>query len=65
MKGADLRSVQELMGHKTILMTQRYAHLAPSHLQRMVDMLCEPEPQPSPKPSPTRKTERTADSETA
>ena len=65
MKGADLRSVQELMGHKTILMTQRYAHLAPSHLQRMVDLLCEPDPQPSPKPSPSTKKDRSESSETA
>lgn len=41
MKGVDLRTVQELMGHKTILMTQRYAHLAPSHLQAAVDLLCQ------------------------
>jgi hypothetical protein len=25
------RDVQELMGHKTIAMTRRYPHLAPSH----------------------------------
>ena len=31
MAGVDLRTVQELMGHKTIAMTCRYAHLAPQH----------------------------------
>lgn len=31
MAGVDLRTVQELLGHKTIAMTCRYAHLAPSH----------------------------------
>ncbi len=31
MAGADIRTVQELMGHKTISMTCRYAHLAPTH----------------------------------
>ena len=31
MAGVDLRTVQELMGHKTIAMTVRYSHLAPSH----------------------------------
>lgn len=33
MSGVPLRKVQELMGHKTIAMTCRYAHLAPGHLQ--------------------------------
>ena len=31
MKGVDLRTVQELMWHKTITMTLRYAHLSPAH----------------------------------
>jgi site-specific recombinase XerD len=31
MAGFDLRTVAELMGHKTIQMTMRYAHLAPAH----------------------------------
>jgi site-specific recombinase XerD len=31
MAGADIRTVQELMGHKSILMTMRYAHLSPDH----------------------------------
>ena len=29
--GVDLRTVQELMGHKTISMTLRYSHLSPDH----------------------------------
>ena len=39
MAGVDLRTVQELMGHKTIAMTCRYAHLAPAHLREAVDRL--------------------------
>jgi hypothetical protein len=31
MAGVDLRTVQELMGHKTIAMTLRYSHLSPAH----------------------------------
>ncbi|WP_084080804.1 tyrosine-type recombinase/integrase [Edaphobacter aggregans] len=31
MAGVDLRTVQELAGHKDIKMTIRYAHLAPEH----------------------------------
>ena len=31
MAGIQLRTVAELMGHKTIQMTMRYAHLAPAH----------------------------------
>src|SRR6202008_3705034 len=30
MRGADLRSVQELMGHKTIAMTLRCSHAEPA-----------------------------------
>jgi len=31
MAGVDLRTVQELMGHKTMTMTLRYSHLSPAH----------------------------------
>jgi site-specific recombinase XerD len=41
MAGVDLRTVQELAGHKDIKMTTRYAHLAPSHKLAAVDRLAE------------------------
>jgi integrase len=31
MAGVDIRTVAELMGHKSLQMTMRYAHLAPEH----------------------------------
>ncbi len=39
MKGVPLKIVQELMRHKTIEMTLRYAHLAPSAIQDAVKVL--------------------------
>jgi hypothetical protein len=39
MAGVDLRTVAELMGHKTIQMTMRYAHLAPAHKMAAVERL--------------------------
>ena len=36
MKSVPLKAVQELLGHSTIEMTMRYAHLAPSMLQSAV-----------------------------
>jgi len=41
MAGVDLRTVQELMGHKTIQVTLRYAHLAPQHQLEAVQRLCD------------------------
>ncbi|MDE3104872.1 MAG: site-specific integrase [Acidobacteriota bacterium] len=39
MAGVPLKTAQELMGHKTIQMTARYAHLSPSYLQNAVEMI--------------------------
>ena len=37
--GVDLPKVQELMGHKTIAMTVRYSHLAPSYQKEAIEPL--------------------------
>ena len=41
MKGVDLNTVRELMGHADMKMTMRYAHLAPSSKLRAVEVLAE------------------------
>ena len=41
-KGVPLQAVQELLGHSTITMTMRYAHLMPSSKQDAVSLLYTP-----------------------
>ena len=39
MAGVDLRTVQELMGHKTMAMTLRYSHLSADHQREAIERL--------------------------
>jgi integrase len=39
MKGASLKEVQEILGHKTMAMTLRYAHLSQEHKKKAVNLL--------------------------
>ena len=39
MKGVSLYTVKDLLGHSTIQMTERYAHLAPKQLEDAVNLL--------------------------
>ena len=41
MAGVDIRTVADLMGHQSIQMTMRYAHLAPAHRLAAVERLVE------------------------
>ena len=39
MAGVDIKTVQELLGHATLTMTMKYAHLAPDHRARAIKIL--------------------------
>jgi site-specific recombinase XerD len=39
MAGIDLSTVQKILRHKSIAMTQRYAHLSPEHTKAAVEAL--------------------------
>lgn len=46
-RGTNLRATQLLLGHSTVTMTERYAHLAPSHLRDAIAVLDLPSPIPT------------------
>lgn len=39
MAGVDLTTVSRLLGHKSLTMTLRYAHLAPAHMVKALELL--------------------------
>jgi site-specific recombinase XerD len=39
MQGAPMRGVQELVGHQSLAMTQRYSHLTPASLDSTIRLL--------------------------
>jgi site-specific recombinase XerD len=39
MKGAPLEDIADLLGHKSLAMTRRYAHLGPNKLHAVVSLL--------------------------
>jgi len=41
MSGVDLATVRDLMGHRTIAMTLKYAHLSPAHTTAAIEKLVE------------------------
>jgi integrase len=48
MSGADLVSIQRLLGHKSLRMTGRYAHVSDVHLKKQVELLDNIFTKPSP-----------------
>jgi len=50
MAGGELYALKDILGHKTIAMTQRYAHLSPAYRRSMVDRMEQIWSRPSDKP---------------
>jgi len=42
-RGVDIVTVSELLGHSTIKMTMRYSHPSPDHKRYAVEILARPE----------------------
>jgi len=48
MAGVDIRTVSEILGHRDLVMTLRYSHLAPSHLKDAINRLLPAKATPAP-----------------
>lgn len=44
MKGTPLEDIADLLGHKSLTMTRRYAHLGPNKLHAVVSLLGSSDP---------------------
>jgi integrase len=53
--GVQLKAVQELLGHASIEMTMRYAHLSPDDLRRAVEVLVKKAPETASESEPNPK----------
>ncbi|MCD7879988.1 MAG: site-specific integrase [Candidatus Gastranaerophilales bacterium] len=38
-KGADIRTVQEILGHSSVVVTQRYTHTTPQYKKNAIELL--------------------------
>ena len=38
-KGADIRTVQEILGHSSVIVTQRYTHTTPQYKKSAIELL--------------------------
>ncbi len=60
MKGADLKTVSELLGHSSTRMTERYSHLSPHHKSLAVNLLAQEGKAPLAKPKVLQELEKGA-----
>ena len=56
MNGASLLAISKVLGHKTTKMTERYSHLATSHIDEVVRSMNAKKFGPASKPTPTKGT---------